>query len=113
MRLKQLSETFTRDIVQVPYWLKANGNTMRDQIELRVLHILGQIAPEANLASLDPERRYRDQFEFDSVDFLTLTIVVQKEFGIVIPELDFPKLATLRGCVDYLESKIAGQPGSN
>lgn len=72
------------------------------QIREMILGILARIAPEADLASIQPDTRFRDQFEFDSIDCLNLMTTIQKEFGIEIPEVDYPKLATLNGCVRYL-----------
>jgi acyl carrier protein len=41
------------------------------------------------------------------MDFLNFLIAVHKATGIEIPESDYPKLATLDGCVDY----VASNPG--
>jgi acyl carrier protein len=75
------------------------------QIRDLVLKTLGQIAPEAALGNLDPEKRFRDQFQFDSVDFLNFALTLQKELEIHIPEEDFPSLATLNGCLRYFSSR--------
>jgi len=72
------------------------------RIKEMILEILARIAPEADLAAIDPERRFRDQFEFDSIDCLNLTKAIEKELGIAIPEEDYPKLASLEGCIRYL-----------
>ncbi len=61
-----------------------------------------QVAPEADFGSLDPERRFRDQLDFDSVDFLNFALSLQERLGISIPEEDFPALGTLAGCLRYL-----------
>lgn len=76
-----------------------------EQIGELILRILGRIAPEADLKGLQPGRRFRDQFEFDSVDFLNFALVLQEELKIHIPEEDFPSLATFNGCVSYILSK--------
>lgn len=78
---------------------------MKDQNRELVLRVLGEIAPEADLENLKPEVSYRDQFDFDSVDCLNFVIRLQKELKFDIPEADYPKLATLNGCVEYLRSK--------
>jgi acyl carrier protein len=72
---------------------------------------LRQIAPEADLESLEPDRRFRDQFEFDSVDFLNFALALQEQLQIAIPEEDFPALATLNGCIRYL-TEAAGKQRS-
>ncbi len=38
------------------------------------------------------------------MDFLNFVIGLHKELGVNIPEADYPKLATLDGCVEYLQS---------
>ncbi len=76
----------------------------RDEIKAVVLRVLGQIAPEADLSQLKPDRRLRDQLDIDSMDLLNFVIGVHKELKVEIPEADYPKLATLDGCLNYLSS---------
>jgi len=68
-----------------------------------VRQALAQIAPEANLENLNPDARFRDQFDFDSVDFVNLIEQLQLALQVKIPERDYPQLITLNGCVAYLE----------
>ena len=72
-----------------------------------VLRTLKQVAPGAEVENLDPGKRFRDQFDFDSVDFLNFALALQEGGKISIPEEDFPLLATLAGCVGYLLSRDA------
>jgi len=81
--------------------------SMEEHLKEKVLQVLGQIAPEADLEKLDPKKRCRDQFEFDSVDFLNFAMGLQEELKVIIPEVDFPKLGTLASCIDYLKAKIS------
>jgi acyl carrier protein len=76
----------------------------KDEIRGTVLRVLGQIAPEADLSQLKPHLRIRDQLDIDSMDLLNFVIGLHKELRIDIPEADYPKLATLDGCIDYLAS---------
>ncbi|OGP30309.1 MAG: hypothetical protein A2038_04825 [Deltaproteobacteria bacterium GWA2_57_13] len=76
-----------------------------EQIRETVLRVLGSVAPEAELQSIDPRLSLRDQLDIDSVDFLNFVIGIHAELGIDIPEVDLPKLATLESCVSYLLSK--------
>jgi acyl carrier protein len=76
-----------------------------EQIRNMALEVLGKIAPNADLAHLDPKERLRDQFDFDSVDFMNFAVALQKRLTIVISEADYPQLATLNGCVAYLLGK--------
>jgi acyl carrier protein len=77
-----------------------------EQIKETILRLIRGIAPEAELEHLEPDKGFRDQFDFDSVDFLNLALALQEELKITIPETDFPELATLGGCVHYLQSKL-------
>jgi acyl carrier protein len=49
--------------------------------------------------------RFRDQFDFDSVDFMNFAIALQERLQVTIPEKDFPQLASLVGCIAYVKSK--------
>jgi acyl carrier protein len=66
-----------------------------------IIQELKKIAPEADLERIDPSVRFREQFEFDSVDFLNLIMALQKETGIIIAEEDYLKLSTLKGIINY------------
>jgi acyl carrier protein len=79
----------------------------RDQVKQRVLRVLGEIAPEADPATIEPGEALREQLDIDSVDLLTFVIGLHKEFEIEIPESDYPKLATLDACVEYLGARAS------
>ena len=76
----------------------------RDEIRATVLRALGEIAPEADLASLAPDIGLRDQLDLDSMDILNFVVGLHAALDVEIPESDYPKLATLDGCVDYLRA---------
>jgi len=71
-------------------------------IKKMVFNALKTIAPEADVEHLEPSVRFREQFEFDSVDFLNLIMSFQKSLDITIPEEDYPKLSSLNGIIQYL-----------
>jgi acyl carrier protein len=48
---------------------------------------------------------FRDQLDIDSMDFLNFVIAVHEALHVEIPEADYPKLATLNGCVEYLAAR--------
>jgi len=73
-----------------------------EQIRETVLRVLSRITPEADLTRIKPMARLRDQLDIDSMDLLNFVIGLHKEFDIEIPEAEYPKLATLDGCVNYL-----------
>ena len=79
----------------------------RDEIRSILLGALGDVAPEADLAHLDPRLDLREQLEIDSMDLLNFAIGVHERTGVEIPESDYPKLASLDSAVAYLASRLA------
>ena len=71
-----------------------------------VLATLTSVAPEAEIDSLDDRLSFRDQLEIDSVDFLNFVLSLERALGIGIPEIDYPRLSSLGGCLKYLESRL-------
>jgi acyl carrier protein len=74
----------------------------RDEIRAAVFRALGEVAPEADPASIKPDVEFRDQLDLDSMDTLNFAIALHTALGVEIPEADYPRLATLDGCIDYL-----------
>jgi acyl carrier protein len=66
---------------------------------------LSNIAPEADLATIDPTADLREALDIDSMDFLNLVTAIHQRLGIDIPELDYPKLATFNSMIAYLKKK--------
>lgn len=77
-----------------------------DEIKKTVLQVLGQIAPEADLSQIKLHLRIRDQLDIDSMDLLNFVIGLHKALKVEIPEADYPKLATVDGCVGYLAARL-------
>ena len=67
---------------------------------------LNNIAPEADLASVDPAADLREVIDIDSMDFLNFITAIHHRLGLDIPEPDYPKLVTLAGAVAYIEAKL-------
>jgi acyl carrier protein len=86
------------------------GKPAPEEVKAAALRILGEIAPEADLASLKPDVGFRDQLDLDSMDFLNFVIALHETLHIDIPETDYPKLATLDDCVRYLCAPPPGPP---
>ena len=67
-----------------------------------VLRVLGEVAPEVDLAAVEPGEDLREQLDLDSMDVLNLAIGLFKATGIEVPERDYPRIVTIDGAVDYL-----------
>jgi acyl carrier protein len=74
-----------------------------------VLDALGQVAPEADLAHLDPAADLREELEIDSMDVLNLAIAIHERTGIDIPEHDYAELRSLADGVAYLRRRMGGR----
>ncbi len=77
-----------------------------DDAQLReaVLTVLGQVAPEIDLADVEPAEDLREQFDLDSMDILDLAIGLYQATGIEVPEEDYAQVVTVDGAVAYLEA---------
>jgi acyl carrier protein len=78
-----------------------------DDTRLTILQILKAVAPEIEIERIREDLAYRQQFVFDSVDFLSFALKLQEAFKVTIPENDYPQLASLRGCMQYLSARQA------
>lgn len=79
----------------------------QDEMKTKVLAALRQVAPEADPDAIDPETDLREQLDIDSMDLLNFAIGLYKQFGVEIPEADYPKLITLNGCINYLNDALS------
>lgn len=80
----------------------------KDEIKATVLRLLGNIAPEADLTQLKPDANIRDELDIDSMDFLNFAIAMHEALHVEIPEADYPQLATINACVEYLAARVTG-----
>ena len=77
-----------------------------DEIKNVILEIIQDIDDEADFTDLDPSEALRDQLDLDSMDFLDIVMELRKRYHIQIPEADYPQLATLDSCVNYLMPRL-------
>ena len=77
-----------------------------EEIKNVVLEIIQDIDDEADLENLKPDEALRDQLDLDSMDFLDIVMELRKRYKIQIPEADYPELATLESCINYLMPRL-------
>lgn len=77
--------------------------------EKEVIEVIGavlhRIAPEADLALVDPDSELQEQLDIDSMDFLNVVIGLHERTGIDIPERDYRQVSTLHGLVGYIVAR--------
>ncbi len=78
----------------------------RDDIAQAVIDIINDILPEGDCDGINPDERLRDQLDLDSMDFLDIVMELRKQYKVEVPEEDYPELASLTSCVNYLEPKM-------
>ena len=78
----------------------------REEIRDVLLELIADIDEEADFAALDADKPLRDQLDLDSMDFLDIVMELRKRYKLQIPEDEYPELATLNSCVNYLEPKL-------
>lgn len=76
------------------------------EIRAAVLKALGGVAPETESLPVDDSLPLREQFDLDSMDFLNFLVGLHKSLGVEIAEKDYPKMATVDGCVRFVESAL-------
>ena len=77
-----------------------------EQVKQIVIDIINEIAPDEDTSNLKSEVNLRDQMDLDSMDFLDIVMELRKQHGIEVPEEDYPRLASLDSCADYLTPKF-------
>ncbi len=82
-------------------------------LEQTVLRILGDIAPDVDPADIDPHEPFRNQFDFDSMDTLNFAIALHQALGVDIPEVDYPRIGSLDGCIEYLRTRHPPSAGGS
>jgi len=71
-----------------------------------ILKHLHQIAPEANLETINENADLRPQLDIDSMDFYRLLVAVSEELHIDIPEDEYSGLVTLQKLTEFLKRKL-------
>ncbi|HJV91592.1 MAG TPA: phosphopantetheine-binding protein [Holophagaceae bacterium] len=79
----------------------------REVLRATLLALLGHLAPEADLSAWPDGAPLREELDLDSVDFYGFILAIHQHLGVTIPEADYARLGTLRGCLDYLEPRLA------
>jgi acyl carrier protein len=76
------------------------------EVRQKVLDIIADIAMDDDVTTIDDSVALRDQLDLDSMDFLDIVMELKKRHKIIVPEADYPQLATMDNCVSYLTPKF-------
>ena len=78
----------------------------KDQVKQIVIDIINEIAPDEDTSDLKGAINLREQMDLDSMDFLDIVMELRKQHGVEVPEADYPELASLDSCANYLTPKF-------
>ncbi len=71
-----------------------------------VLNIIEDVALDEDLTNLNDDVALREQLDLDSMDFLDIVMELKKRHKVEVPQEDYPQLATMNSCVQYLTPKF-------
>ena len=81
----------------------------REKILPVLIEELGSVAPELSAAEIEAiphDADLRDALDIDSISLLNFIIALHKRLNVDIPEVDYPKLVTKKGALDYLMKRL-------
>jgi acyl carrier protein len=76
-----------------------------DTARAEVVAALGRIAPDVDVATLNPRAALRQQADLDSMDVLELVAQLAEATGVPIGEDDLPQLTSLDAAVALLVAR--------
>ena len=77
----------------------------RSQIESKVNDFLIEDL-EIDQENIFPEARLKEDVGIDSLDFVDIVVIVEKNFGFKIKPEEMQGVTTLKQFCDYIESKV-------
>ena len=77
-----------------------------EDVKQIIKKIISEIAPDEELSNIKSDLPLRDQLDLDSMDFLDIVMELRKKHNIEVPEAEYPKLASLDSCAEYLTPKF-------
>ena len=78
----------------------------REEIRETVVRLLGEVAPEVDVTSVQDDVPLRDQIDLDSMDWLNYIVALDEELHVGIPEADYQSLDTVDAFVAYIADRV-------
>jgi acyl carrier protein len=82
-------------------------NVDAQTVRKKIIDIIADIAVDEDLSNIDDNIKLREQLDLDSMDFLDIVMELKKRYKIEVPTEDYPRLATMNSCIEYLGPKFS------
>ncbi len=69
-----------------------------------LIAIIEDIAPDADMKSIPDSENFREAFNMDSMDFLSIVERVATDLNVEIPEADYETVQNLSGMIAYIQA---------
>ena len=79
-----------------------------EEIREAVMDAIHRVAPDVDVAALDPGEDLREQADLDSVDILRVVVRLHETLGVDVPETDYEEMTALNRAVAYLAERLSG-----
>lgn len=81
---------------------------MTNPTELRAVFLdaLAAIALGADVGAVGDDASLREELDLDSMDILRLAQALHERLDVDVPEVDYPRLDTVAGAVEYLAARV-------
>lgn len=78
----------------------------RAEMREALIEIIRGILANENITEIKDDVPLDNQVNLDSMDYLDLFLAIKKKYRIDVPEADYDNFKTMKGALDYLESKL-------
>ena len=86
--------------------MKTIAQMTDDELKSTLLQLLAEVAPDIEPHTVQPERDFRDQFDFDSMDLFNYATTIHRAFAVDIPEKDYRQLLSIEKAAEYLRGLL-------
>jgi acyl carrier protein len=82
--------------------------TLRQEIESKTIKFLSEEF-EVDPGTITPDAPLKETLALDSLDYVDLVVVIEKNFGFKVKGEDFMHLVTFKDFYDHIEAEVAAK----
>lgn len=80
---------------------------MNERRTSAVAEAIAEVAPDIDVAAIDPDEDLWYGYELDSMDQVNIMVAISQRTGVEIPEAEYPKLRSLAALDAYVREATA------